>query len=86
MSYIQINHEVVYDLLRLERYTTPQLKLRERPVGGVYVQGVTSRRVTSSEEVAAALQEGGNNFTLHTTHMGQNSTRAHSLFTITLAM
>ena len=75
-SILQVYKEIVYDLLTGER----DLKIKESPIKGVYVEGLTEVYIDSKEQflnlIAVALEErfvGG-------TKLNINSSRSHSIF------
>ena len=84
VSFLQVYNERVYDLLRLEKYMTPQVKLREKPYTGVYVEGLTYMPVTCYDSFLTVLRIGSRHLAIQTTHMGQCTARAHSIFTVEL--
>jgi kinesin family protein 3/17 len=61
-----------------------RLELKEHPETGVYVKDLTSCVVTSAAETAAILQAGQRNRATAATLMNAQSSRSHSIFTVTV--
>ena len=66
--------------------STPQqrLKIREHPKLGPYVVGLTRRFVTSWQDMKDLLAEGQGNRTIGATDMNQQSSRSHTVFSMTI--
>ncbi|KEG13695.1 putative Unc104-like kinesin [Trypanosoma grayi] len=81
VSYLEIYQERVYCLLNSK---CENLKVREHPVLGVYVEGLTELQ-TDSEDGIMRLMNGGNQ-SRHTaaTKMNDRSSRSHAIFAISL--
>ncbi|KAG9397062.1 Kinesin motor domain [Carpediemonas membranifera] len=78
VSYIQIYREMVQDLLDT---TKDNLAIRENN-NGMYLDGVTKRRVTHVDEVIGVITEGNTNRVVANTKMNAESSRSHAvLFT-----
>jgi len=58
------------------------LRVREHPKLGPYVDGATSTRVSSYEEVMALLETGNKNRMVAATELNATSSRSHAIFTI----
>ncbi len=58
------------------------LRVREHPKLGPYVDGATSARVSSYEEVMALLETGNRNRMVAATELNATSSRSHAIFTI----
>ncbi|KAI8801417.1 P-loop containing nucleoside triphosphate hydrolase protein [Cladochytrium replicatum] len=81
-SYVEIYNEQVYDLL--DNIGTP-CTLREDPRRGfVQVYGATERHITTPEEAFKILQYGVRNRTTFATEMNRESSRSHSVLTLTI--
>ncbi|KAG7397384.1 hypothetical protein PHYBOEH_000792 [Phytophthora boehmeriae] len=65
--------------------TTPRrtLKVREHPVTGPFVEGLSSRSVTSYADIAEEMLAGEKLRTVASTLMNSVSSRSHAVFTIT---
>ena len=77
---LEIYNEKLRDLLS-EQQT--ELKVRNGPKG-TYVSGQRRVAVTSYEEIDACMERGTTNRTVASTNMNATSSRAHTVFTITL--
>ncbi|PRW20706.1 kinesin KIF3B [Chlorella sorokiniana] len=81
-SMLEIYQEEVRDLLA--KNPTARLELHEAKDGGVYVKGLNTFVVKSEAEIAAVLEVGKRNRSVGATLMNQDSSRSHSVFTITI--
>ncbi|XRA99031.1 kinesin-like protein [Pycnococcus provasolii] len=81
-SFLEIYNEDVRDLLG--RNSTAKLDLKETPDTGVYVKDLTNFVVKSEKEMHSVLGVGNKNRTVGATLMNQDSSRSHSIFTITV--
>lgn len=59
------------------------LRVREHPVTGPFVEGLSSRSVTSYAEIAEEMLAGDKLRTVAATLMNPVSSRSHAVFTIT---
>ncbi|KAM8973524.1 kinesin-like protein KIF20A isoform 2-T2 [Pelodytes ibericus] len=86
VSYFEIYNEFVYDLLEPvpsgpnRKRTT--LRLCEDRNGNPYVKDLNWINVHSAEEAWKILRVGRKNQSFATTHLNQNSSRSHSIFSI----
>eukprot|EP01041_Mallomonas_annulata_P007754 gene7754-15863_t len=62
-----------------------KLKVREHPLHGTYVEGCKHVEVHTYEELQTLLQEGSKRRSTAVTKMNENSSRSHTVFTITLS-
>ncbi|KAF5308148.1 hypothetical protein FQR65_LT06327 [Abscondita terminalis] len=88
VSYLEIYNEKVRDLLVLSGETqgctkSNNLRIREHPKKGPYVQGLVRRTVYDSETLLHWLKVGNSNRTVSATLNNPNSSRSHSVFTLT---
>ena len=58
------------------------LQVREDPVKGIYVEGVTEEYVTSAEGLLNIMVKGSRNRAVAATGLNEGSSRSHSLFTV----
>ncbi|XP_017079014.1 kinesin-like protein subito [Drosophila eugracilis] len=88
VSFVEIYNELVYDLLSIP---PKQDKLTEAPrknlkivgnKGQVFIKGLTSVFVTSSEEALRLLRLGQQRSTYASTSVNANSSRSHCVFTV----
>lgn len=93
VSYLQIYNEQVGDLLnekatnlRIREIVDPSQTAqgRERPAPTVYVENLSEYSVTTAEEVRRVLAYGSRARTTAATRMNADSSRSHSVFTLTI--
>jgi hypothetical protein len=58
------------------------LKVRESPMAGVFVEGLSKVPVNSYDEIQKQYDIGNNNRTIASTLMNATSSRAHTIFSI----
>uniref|UniRef100_H3G595 Kinesin-like protein n=1 Tax=Phytophthora ramorum TaxID=164328 RepID=H3G595_PHYRM len=87
VSYCEIYKEKVNDLLDTEanEANVPRrtLRVREHPVTGPFVEGLSLRSVTSYADIAEEMLAGEKLRTVASTLMNAVSSRSHAVFTIT---
>ena len=81
MSYLEIYNERVKDLLRKD--SEHNLKVREHPQTGPYVEDLSKHLVVDYEEIKALMHEGNKIRTTACTNMNDTSSRSHAIFTMT---
>lgn len=81
-SYLEIYNEMIRDLLGED--PTEVLDLREDPVKGLAVAGLSERTGESSEQVMKYLLKGNKNRTQESTGANETSSRSHAVFQITV--
>ena len=81
-SFLEIYNENVRDLLAKDQSKTCDLK--ENPDTGVYVKDLTTFVVKSVSEINNVLQVGKKNRSVGATLMNADSSRSHSIFTVTV--
>ena len=82
VSYLEIYNERVRDLLNPA--TKGNLKVREHPSTGPYVEDLASLVVRSFKEIENLMDEGNKARTVAATNMNETSSRSHAVFTLTL--
>nr|AMS24209.1 kinesin 2 protein [Marsilea vestita] len=82
ISYLEIYNEEIRDLL--SPATSKKLELKESVETGVYVKNLTSLTVNSFADIRQLLMLGKKNRAIGATAMNQDSSRSHSIFTITV--
>ncbi|KAI7337238.1 kinesin family protein [Hortaea werneckii] len=82
VSYIEIYNERVRDLLNPS--TKGNLKVREHPSTGPYVEDLAKLVVRSFKEIEHLMDEGNKARTVAATNMNETSSRSHAVFTLTL--
>ncbi|XP_036112584.1 kinesin-like protein KIF17 isoform X2 [Molossus molossus] len=81
-SYLEIYNEDVRDLLGAD--TKQKLELKEHPEKGVYVKGLSTHTVYSVAQCERILETGWKSRSVGYTLMNKNSSRSHSIFTISI--
>ncbi|KAI8062273.1 hypothetical protein BC940DRAFT_128116 [Gongronella butleri] len=81
VSYMEIYNERVRDLLNPRQ---KQLKVREHPSLGPYVEDLSRLVVKSFEDIEHMMDEGNKARTVAATNMNETSSRSHAVFTIIL--
>ncbi|KAF2705382.1 kinesin family protein-like protein [Pleomassaria siparia CBS 279.74] len=82
VSYLEIYNERVRDLLNPS--TKGNLKVREHPSTGPYVEDLAKLVVRSFDEIEHLMDEGNKARTVAATNMNETSSRSHAVFTLTL--
>ncbi len=82
VSYLEIYNERVRDLLNPS--TKGNLKVREHPSTGPYVEDLAKLVVSSFSEIENLMDEGNKARTVAATNMNETSSRSHAVFTLTL--
>ena len=80
-SYMEIYNEEIRDLLGDPR---AKLQLKESPDSGVFVKDLSVFVVKGTQEIDALMTRGAKNRVVGATHMNAQSSRSHSIFTITI--
>ncbi|KAJ5703151.1 hypothetical protein N7488_010699 [Penicillium malachiteum] len=83
VSYLEIYNERVRDLLNPSN--KGNLKVREHPSTGPYVEDLAKLVVRSFEEIDHLMDEGNKARTVAATNMNETSSRSHAVFTLTLS-
>ncbi|EIW62237.1 kinesin-domain-containing protein [Trametes versicolor FP-101664 SS1] len=84
VSYIEIYNEKVRDLLNPKN--TGNLRVREHPSLGPYVEDLSKLVVSSYDEMMTLMDEGNKARTVAATNMNETSSRSHAVFTLILTM
>ncbi|XP_049597849.1 kinesin-like protein KIF20A isoform X1 [Syngnathus scovelli] len=86
VSFYEIYNEFLYDLLDGSPSLQPRkritLRLSDDKHGNPYVKGLTWVQVRSAEEAWKILRTGQRNQSFASTHLNQNSSRSHCIFSI----
>ncbi|XP_022255004.1 kinesin-like protein unc-104 isoform X4 [Limulus polyphemus] len=80
VSYMEIYCERVRDLLNPKNKNN--LRVREHPALGPYVEDLSKLAVTSYEDINQLMDEGNKARTVAATNMNETSSRSHAVFTI----
>ena len=81
-SYLEIYNERVRDLLNPAN--KGNLRVREHPATGPYVEDLAKLAVRSFPEIENLMDEGNKARTVAATNMNETSSRSHAVFTLTL--
>ncbi|KAL1262745.1 hypothetical protein QQF64_005484 [Cirrhinus molitorella] len=82
VSYFEIYNERVRDLLPSTEMQGCELRVREHPKDGPYVEALSTHHVQSYTEVGQLMQEGNRRRATASTGMNHVSSRSHAIFTI----
>ncbi|XP_064233697.1 kinesin-like protein KIF16B isoform X5 [Aotus nancymaae] len=82
VSYLEIYNEHVRDLLRRKSSKTFNLRVREHPKEGPYVEDLSKHLVQNYGDVEELMDAGNINRTTAATGMNDVSSRSHAIFTI----
>ncbi|XP_034539102.1 kinesin-like protein KIF20A isoform X2 [Notolabrus celidotus] len=86
VSFYEIYNEFLYDLLDASPSLQPRkrvtLRLSDDKQGNPYVKDLTWLQVHNAEEAWKILKAGRRNQSFASTHLNQNSSRSHSIFSI----
>ncbi|XP_069464444.1 kinesin-like protein KIF16B isoform X2 [Ambystoma mexicanum] len=82
VSYLEIYNERVRDLLRRKSSKTFNLRVREHPKDGPYVEDLSKHLVQNYGDVEELMDAGNINRTTAATGMNDVSSRSHAIFTI----
>ncbi|XP_031418441.1 kinesin-like protein KIF16B isoform X3 [Clupea harengus] len=82
VSYLEIYNERVRDLLRRKSTKTYNLRVREHPKDGPYVEDLSKHLVQNYTDVEELMEAGNINRTTASTGMNDVSSRSHAIFTI----
>ena len=82
VSYLEIYNERVRDLLNPS--TKGNLKVREHPSTGPYVEDLAKLVASSFNEIEHLMDEGNKARTVAATNMNETSSRSHAVFTLAL--
>lgn len=86
VSFYEIYNEFLYDLLDASPSLQPRkrvtLRLSDDKQGNPYVKDLTWIQVRNAEEAWKILKAGRRNQSIASTHLNQNSSRSHSIFSI----
>ncbi|XP_028854796.1 kinesin-like protein KIF21B [Denticeps clupeoides] len=83
-QFLELYNEEILDLFEGARDRKSNIKIHEDSSGGIYTTGVTSRLVTSENELLDCLKLGALSRTTASTQMNAQSSRSHAIFTIHL--
>jgi len=81
VSYLEIYNERVKDLLN--KNSSHNLKVREHPTQGPYVQDLSKHLVLEYDQILQLMEKGNVLRTTASTNMNDTSSRSHAIFTIT---
>ncbi|NXB55902.1 KIF14 protein, partial [Struthidea cinerea] len=86
MSFYEVYNEKIHDLLVFKAENGPkkQLRVREHPVLGPYVEGLTVNVVRSYSDIQSWLELGNKQRATAATVMNDKSSRSHSVFTLVM--
>ena len=84
-SMMEIYNEKIRDLfVPLQQQQHGGLRVRDSPKTGQYVEGLKKVPVSTSEQIKSLIDLGTRNRTVAATNMNETSSRAHTIFTISI--
>jgi hypothetical protein len=83
-SHFEVYNERVRDLCRPSEASATNLRVREHPKTGAYVERLSEVRVDDYAQVQALLDKGAHARTTAATSMNDSSSRSHAVFTLSL--
>ncbi|KAM7050190.1 kinesin-like protein KIF21B isoform 2-T2 [Molossus nigricans] len=88
-QFLELYNEEILDLFDGTRdpdarHRRSNIKIHEDAHGGIYTTGVTTRLISSQEELIQCLRQGALSRTTASTQMNVQSSRSHAIFTIHL--
>jgi hypothetical protein len=83
VSMIEIYNETIQDLIDPQK-KKGGLRVRDHPLTGPYVEGLSKHLAKDYSEIELLMERGTKNRTVHATKMNKTSSRAHTIFQITL--
>lgn len=83
ITYLEIYNERIVDLLNTS--SSAELKIRDDPVYGTKIVGITSRIINSKEQILLLIKKGDNNRKTSATDFNARSSRSHSILQIKLS-
>ncbi|KAL0234521.1 hypothetical protein PCE1_001557 [Barthelona sp. PCE] len=81
-SFHEIYCERIIDLLQTSRAGNKNLRIREDPRRGIYVDGLSLHSVRSINDVMMLIRQGARARSVSSTNMNETSSRSHSVFTL----
>ncbi|XP_053769371.1 kinesin-like protein KIF14 isoform X3 [Desmodus rotundus] len=86
MSFFEVYNEKIHDLLVRKgesgQTKQPQLRVREHPVSGPYVEALAVNAVSSSSDIQGWLELGGKQRATAATGMNDKSSRSHAVLSL----
>lgn len=82
-SYLELYNEEIKDL---SNKNSKKLEIKERSDTGIYVKDLQSFLVQDSQDLCKKLAEGRDNRHVGETKMNRDSSRSHSIMTVTVEM
>ncbi len=82
--FMEIYMETIVDLLSESRQAQRTLHIREDPINGVYVEGLTEKKVKGKEEMFGLIKNGARARATNATMMNKTSSRSHAILQVSL--
>lgn len=84
VSFIEIYNEQILDLLAPDQLNPPKLEVRQHPVLGTFIPGMTDPAVSTAAAVMELIEYGTQNRKTSATAMNESSSRSHCIFKFTV--
>ncbi|KAG2734343.1 hypothetical protein G9P44_002349 [Scheffersomyces stipitis] len=85
INYLEIYNEKIIDLLSASSTATMDLKIRDDPIHGTKIVGITTPVISSKEQLLSLIKKGDINRKTSATDFNARSSRSHSILQIRLA-
>lgn len=83
-SFLEIYREKIRDLLDCSTASNNELKIRQHPTKGIYIQGIKEKLVYNPNEIMNHINEGMDQRITSSTALNNVSSRSHAILTITI--
>ena len=84
-SFLEIYRERIRDLLCSDSDYNPDLRIRQHPLKGTYVQGLIEKFVYTPHDILEAIKEGARQRSTASTALNAVSSRSHAVLTLALS-
>lgn len=85
ITYLEIYNERIIDLLQGSAPGMAELKIRDDPIYGTKIIGITTPVITSKEQLLQLIKKGDNNRKTSATDFNARSSRSHSILQIKIS-
>ncbi|KAK6465004.1 kinesin motor domain-containing protein [Scheffersomyces coipomensis] len=85
VNYLEIYNEKVIDLLEVNNVMNSDLKIRDDPIHGTKIVGISNPIITTKDQLLQLIKKGDNNRKTSATDFNARSSRSHSILQIRLS-